>query len=207
LGYEYDIYVSYRRSDEDWVRWTQEHFVRLVRSLLQPGLGQVRIFVDQDIETGTAWPARLAQAHARSRILVPILCRDYFRSDWCQLELALMHDREKATNLRTVASPWGLIVPVVIDDGDCFPPEVRELQAEKLHEFANPFMRDGSPKQEAFAERLRTRVCPAIQDALGRVPAFDPAWEHVAHDHFIGVFRVQERVQDSVPIMSLAGMP
>ena len=99
MAYEYDFFISYRRSDDDWVRWTQEHFVRLLRSLLRPALGQVRVFVDQDIEAGTAWPPRLAQALARSRLMVPILCRDYFRSDWCQLELALMYHREQAVHL------------------------------------------------------------------------------------------------------------
>jgi hypothetical protein len=44
MGYEYDIFISYRRSDDDWVRWTREHFVHLLRSLLVPALGPVRVW-------------------------------------------------------------------------------------------------------------------------------------------------------------------
>lgn len=36
--------------DEDWVRWTRDNFVRPLRSLLRPALGDVRIFLDEQIE-------------------------------------------------------------------------------------------------------------------------------------------------------------
>jgi hypothetical protein len=36
---------------------------------------------DEQIETGSTWPAHLARAHTHSRLLIPILSRDYFRSD------------------------------------------------------------------------------------------------------------------------------
>ena len=205
MDYEYDIFISYRRSDDDWVRWTQEHFVRLLRSLLHPSLGRVRIFIDHDIEAGTAWPSRLAQALARSRLMVPILCRDYFRSEWCRMELAVMHHREQIADLRSAINPWGLIIPVIIDDGDCFPSVIRQMQSEKIHEYANPFMRDGSPKQEAFAERLRTRICPAIHAALAHVPPFDPGWELIAYGQLIDLFHVHDQTQTTVPTMSMVG--
>jgi len=31
--YKYDIFISYRRMDPDWLRWTQEVFIRTLRSL------------------------------------------------------------------------------------------------------------------------------------------------------------------------------
>ena len=116
--YEHDIFISYRRMNEDWIKWTRENFIRPLRSLLQPGLGSVKIFVDNQIETGASWPAYLARALARSRLLIPVLSRDYFNSDWCRLELALMHHREGLVNFRTPANSEVLILPVVIDDGD-----------------------------------------------------------------------------------------
>lgn len=200
--YVHDIFVSYRRADEDWVRWTQEHFVRPLRSLLSPALGQVDIFLDQSVETGATWPAYLAHALSRSRLLIPILCRDYFRSDWCRLELSLMHHRERSEHLRTTSNPWGLIIPVIIDDGDCFPMEIRQMQSEGIHEYANPFMRSDSPKQEALAERLRTRLCPAICTAMHQVPPFNPEWERMAHDGFSSMFEVHAQAQTAVPAMS-----
>lgn len=66
-----------------------------------------------------------------------------------------MHYREQAAKFRTLANPAGLIIPLVIDDGDCFPKEVQAMQAEPLHKFANPFIRIDSPKQEALAEILK----------------------------------------------------
>ncbi len=67
--YEHDIFISYRRMDEEWIHWTRNNFLRPLRSLLRPALGNVGIFVDDQIETGASWPARLARALARSRLL------------------------------------------------------------------------------------------------------------------------------------------
>jgi hypothetical protein len=201
--YENHIFVSYRRADEDWVRWTRENFERTLGSLLRPALGEVHIFVDEQIETGMTWPARLAQALARSRLLIPVLSRSYFLSAWCRLELAIMYDREQKAHLRTAANPWGLIIPVVIDDGDHFPPEIRQIQADYIHDFANPFIRFGSPKQQAFAERLHTKLCPSIQAALGNVPPFDPDWEQINLNQFEKVFLIKAVSQTVVPHLSL----
>lgn len=201
--YENHIFISYRRSDVDWVRWTRDNFVRALSSLLRVRMGTVNIFVDETIENGASWPNHLAMSLSRSRIMVAVLSRDYFQSDWCRLELALMHHREKAVNLRTAANPWGLIIPVVIDDGNCFPPEVQAMQGESLHAFANPFMRPDSPKQEAMAEVLRNKLCISIERALEVAPDFDPAWELVAHQQFEGVFQIHMQSQETVPSLTL----
>ena len=156
--YEHDIFVSYRRMDEEWVYWTQKNFLRPLRSLLRPALGEVRIFVDDRIETGASWPASIARAHARSRLMIPILSRDYFNSDWCRLELALMHHREQLLGYRTPAQDAVLILPVVIDDGDSFPPEVQAMQGEAIHQFAMPCMAINGLRQEEFAAYPKTMV-------------------------------------------------
>lgn len=207
LEYEHDIFVSYRRSDDDWVRWTRDNFVRALWSLLRPGLGRVRIYIDESIESGADWPHHLAQHLSRSKIMVAVLSRDYFKSDWCRLELALMRKREELTSFRTPVNPCGLIVPVVIDDGSRFPMEVQKMQLEPLHRFANPFIRPDSPKQEALAETLRERVCPVIERALDKVPDFDPSWEQIAHKQFEHMFQIQTQVQSSVPSLMLPQLP
>lgn len=206
-GYEHHIFVSYRRSDEDWVRWTRENFVRPLRSLLRPSLGDVSIFVDENLETGVSWPLRLAQALARSRLLIPVLSRSYFQSDWCRLELAIMYRREQTANFRTAANPWGLIIPVVIDDGDHFPPEIRQIQGDKIHDFANPFIRIDGHKHEAFAEHLRIVLIPSIQTALGKVPPYDPTWEQVSYDQFEKLFQIKTLSQTAVPHLSFGVTP
>jgi hypothetical protein len=73
VEYENDIFISYRRSDIDWVRWTRENFVRALSSLLRLRLGAVRVFMDETIEDGASWPNHLAMSLSRSRIMVAVL--------------------------------------------------------------------------------------------------------------------------------------
>jgi hypothetical protein len=201
--YEHDIFISYRRSDDDWVRWTRENFVRALSSLMRLRSGRIKVFLDETMEDGASWPGHLARSLSRSRIMVAVLSRDYFHSEWCRLELALMHHRERTGNFRTPANPWGLIVPVVIDDGHCFPPEVQAMQAEQLHAFANPFMRPESPRQEALAEVLKNKLCTSIERAIASAPPYDLAWEGFAHTQFEGVFRIQLQSQITLPSLVL----
>lgn len=200
--YEYHIFISYRRCDDDWVRWTRDNFVKPLRSLLRPALGDVRVFLDEQIETGAQWPMSLARAHSHSRLLVPILSRDYFNSEWCRLELALMYEREKQSGLRTPQEPEGLILPFVIDDGNTFPPEIQAIQGERIHAYANPWILPTSHRQEEFAAHLHT-WCPCLERALKRVPTYDPSWEHLAHQQFCDQFRIQIASQTTLPGLSL----
>jgi hypothetical protein len=205
--YEHQVFISYRRSDEDWVRWTRENFARALTSLLRPRLGNVSIYTDESIETGASWPHHLALHLSRSRLMVAVLSRDYFQSDWCRLELALMHHREQLTKFRTPENPSGLIIPVVIDDGESFPQEVKAMQGEPLHKFANPFIRIDSPKQEDLAEVLKEKLCPIIEMALTKVPGYDPAWEQLAHKQFENMFRIVAQRQTTVPSLVLPPLP
>lgn len=81
------------------------------------------------------------------------------------------------------------------------------MQAEPLHKFANPFIRIDSPKQEALAEILKDRVCPMIEKALTKVPAFDPAWEQIAHKQFEHMFQIHVQTQKTVPSLALPQLP
>lgn len=204
--YEHDIFISYRRMDKDWIRWTSENFLRPLRSLLRPGSGNLRIFVDDQIETGSSWPARLARAHTRSRLLIPVLSRDYFNSEWCRLELALMYHREDLVGYRTPAQDSVLILPLVIDDGDCFPPEVQAMQGERIHDFANPCMSTNGLRQEEFAAHLK-QWCPRVEEALQTIPNYDPAWEDIARAQFAEMFRIKVAAQKTLPSLSLLPIP
>lgn len=205
MPYDHDIFISYRRMDKMWVRWTCENFVDALRTLLRPALGNVQIFVDDQIETGASWPVALARAHARSRLLVPVLSRDYFGSEWCRLELALMHWREKHVSYRTPTTPDVLILPFIIDDGESFDPDVQVMQGERIHEFANPWIRPDSPRQEEFTEYLK-RWCPRVERALQSVPPFDPTWEGLNQQQFSTMFRIKVKQQKTLPGLSLLPM-
>ena len=56
--YEHDVFVSYRRADDAWVRWTRDNFARPLCSLLRPALGEVHTFIDENLEAGVTWPPR-----------------------------------------------------------------------------------------------------------------------------------------------------
>lgn len=118
-----------------------------------------------------------------------------------------MLERERANSLRNATNPFGLIIPIIIDDGECFPPEIQAMTGEALHEFANPFIRVDSPKQEALAEVLRTKVCPAIEKLLFRVPDYDPNWEKMAYKHFEALFQIQVKPQVTIPSLKLPQIP
>lgn len=205
--YEHHIFVSYRRSDEDWARWTRENFPRALAALLRPGIGNVKISIDSDIDAGASWPLHLARSLSRSRLMVALMSRAYFQSDWCLLELGLMQRREQEQALRTPEKPYGLIIPVVIDDGDCFPHAVQAMQNVALHEFANPFIRLDSPRQEALTEVLKRQLCPAIEKALEHVPPFDPSWADHASEHFTKTLKIQASKLTKTPSISLPQLP
>jgi hypothetical protein len=197
--YEHDIFVSYRRWDGDWVRWTQNSFVRPLRSLLMPTSGNVRVFVDVQIDAGSSWPATLGKELGHSRLLIALFCRDYFRSEWCTREISEMYRREREVGFRTTQKPEGLIIPVVIDDGTGYPVEAQAIQAIDIHLFANPFIREDSPKQEMFTEQLREFLCPTIERALSRVPPFDPKWVGRAASEFTELFSIHTKAQTTLP--------
>ncbi len=114
-----------------------------------------------------------------------------------------MHEREKVSGKRCADNPYGLIIPVVIDDGDCFPPEVQAMQPSKFHDFANPFMRPDSPRQEQMADKIREDICDAVEAAINQAPSFDAAWETIAHKQFEGVFHIQTPSQSTLPSLRL----
>jgi hypothetical protein len=94
-GYEYEIFISYPR------RIPVRGFViggfgpvleeQLALRLPQPP----KVFIDQkNLETGVRWPDALADIHAKSKVLIPVLIPAYFNSDWCVAEYESMLCRE-----------------------------------------------------------------------------------------------------------------
>ncbi|MCK5269160.1 MAG: toll/interleukin-1 receptor domain-containing protein [Sedimentisphaerales bacterium] len=205
--YKHQIFLSYRRSDKKWVSWTNDIFAVTLETLLRPALGNVSIFKDTVIETGRSWPSGLASALARSRIMLAVLSRDYFYSDWCRLEMSLMFHREKLVGFRTINNPSRLIIPVIIDDGDCFPREVQEMNCESMHDFANPFILKDTEKHTDMAEFLRKKVCPVIEKALSEVPDYDSSWNDITHKQIEHLFEIQAKTQKTLPSISLPEIP
>lgn len=144
--YLYDIFISYRHKGQA-MEWVRNHFHPLLEQRLPDSLPvqhELSVFIDLDIETGAAWPAKLRQALKNARCLVAVWSPEYFRSDWCLAEWQTMREREKLLGWRSEQNPQGLIYPVVFADGEHFPPEARAVQWRDLRawNYGAPAFRD-----------------------------------------------------------------
>ena len=120
--YEYDIFISYPH-ENDHLMWVHEFFLDKFSLYLKQELFRTpSIYVDKQRNMpGVTWPLGLKAALAQSKILLPIWSIDYFKSDWCRAECAVMLYREQQLQYRTVHKPEGLILPVRLFDGKGYP--------------------------------------------------------------------------------------
>jgi hypothetical protein len=195
MAYEYDAFISYRRT---WRKWIRNAFLPSLTFYLNEELAgeclQGKVFVDEnDIEEGAQWPAALAQAHSRARVLIPVLSRQFFQSDWCRVELGLMFDRASLTR---AATP--LVIPCVVHDGEHFPPEVAALQVKNLRNMAYPNIGADSPKKEELDVSI-SEWAPAIAKAVRGAPPHDAGWEAQATSAMSAAFAARYPVSESTP--------
>lgn len=141
-----------------------KYFIQMLRDALQPELrrASVKIFVDRyNLKEGGRWPRDLCDALAHSRILVPLLCAGYWESEWCKKELAIMLQREAECGITGRANS-GLIIPIIIHDGDRRPQIVKEIQsfvANRNHIRAHLSSKAGL---ERFAADVAIRIAECI---------------------------------------------
>lgn len=171
--YVYDVFVSYRHRGQA-MEWVKNHFYPLLEQRLPDCLPidhEPSIFIDLEIETGAAWPAKLCQALKSSRCLVAVWSPEYFRSDWCLAEWQTMRERERRLGWRTEQKPQGLIYPVVFADGEHFPQEARDVQWKDLRQwnYGAPAFRDtaGFLEFDREVQRVAGELSRIIQYAPG----------------------------------------
>lgn len=187
------MFVSYRRYAE-WPNWVENIFSPLFNHWLGEEIPGVKIFIDYDIETGESWPQSLGHALSQSRVLVPLLSRQYFSSPWCKLEFSHMLARENSCSFRTAQCPSGLIVPAHIHDGDSFPARARAIQAAQLQPFTNVRLSKESRTEELLSEEIR-RWVPDIAAAVRSAPPCQESWMNIAVQEFMQQFAAVEPVQ------------
>lgn len=116
-SYRYDVFVSYpqRGSLPQWVSQVLKPL--LEEKLEEAGLHDMpRVFVDtQSLNKPGDWPIHLSDAHARSRIIVPVLCAPYFQSGWCTSEWTNAFKREELELQRT-GKTLSLVHPLRFND-------------------------------------------------------------------------------------------
>jgi hypothetical protein len=158
MGYLHDIFISYRRHPET-LEWIREHFLPLLDhwvGLEMPQDPQIYVHeITGQIPAGTAWPTELGERIGASRILIALWSGAYLNSVWCTQELCLMIAREQETESRTVKNKYGLIVPVIVHDGDNIPQQLGLTQRMDIKAYYNTRMRRDSEKAEQLSDTIK----------------------------------------------------
>lgn len=177
MAYEYDIFISYR-NEFPINQWVFEHFLPFLDPYLKNRLKRdVEIFIDRRrILGGDAWPERIKNALAHTRCLVPIWSPMYFNSDWCLRECAVMRYREQQLGYRTLENPRGLIIPVTVFDGECFPQFAQEIEYLDCKEYLR--VGEGYKKTEKYVEfqDLLSEWTIDVSKAINNAPTWSSQW-------------------------------
>lgn len=189
MAYQWDVFLSYRRSN-DWPRFVEKHFLPMLQHWLDTVLGRKSdIFVDvHEIETGDAWPYRLADGLAHSRTMVCLWSKEYFSSKWCALELAQMLARRKL--LTGASGPPPLILAVLIHDSEKVDPILEDIQRFALQDYCNPWIAKGSRTAEHLSVEIR-RLAQHVGKALNTAPEYDDSWPDLVTAEFMRLFNAE----------------
>jgi len=130
MNYTYDIFLSYTRKHPH-SQWVNEVFYPLFVPYVEDALNcKITVFKDdREIKSGSDWENVILNSLLQSRIMVPILSPSYFMSEWCKREFQVFHYRQIKQGFMSEQNPYGLIVPIRINDGDFFPDCVKRIQS------------------------------------------------------------------------------
>jgi hypothetical protein len=178
MSYQNDIFISYRREKYAWTPWARDTFKVALESCLQRELGDPpNIFIDDQTPIGANFVSHLARTLARSKVMVALLSKDYFTSEWCVHELDLMMER---------AAGYDLIIPIVVHDGQTIPDAVCLLQYADFRDYAIPALCDAGLLHAEFWSKL-VKLAPRIGTAVEVAPDFNPKWELAFQQRLIDV--------------------
>jgi hypothetical protein len=183
MTYKYDIFVSYKKRTIT-PEWLSTYFLPMLVFYVEQHLcREIKYFLDTtEIDPGDSWSLRLQDGVAHSRILVPVWLPEYFTSSWCRKELAAMLLREEHYNLRTSSKPCGLIVPVQVHDGICFPDIAQKIQYAKFESFFTSCtgFRD-TPKFLKFENEVQ-QFSRTVAAAINFAPEWESKWKEYRWD-------------------------
>ena len=131
MGYDYELFLSYRRSPTVG-QWVKNHlYPRLIARLDEIAPGQVRVSCDLEVASGSRWPDELKRRLRRSSLLLAVWSADYFRSEWCMAEWKSFKKREQMLGLFARDNPRGLVYPVRYADGNYYDPEAQVTECKR----------------------------------------------------------------------------
>jgi hypothetical protein len=173
MPYEYEIFVSYRRSSVAG-KWVTGFLLPLLKARLnEQAPFEVRVSCDTEMEAGVRYPAELQSRLRGSGLLLAIWSADYFRSAWCMAEWRSFREREDRLGYFTRERPASLVYPIRYADGEYFHPEAKLAQCR--HDFSNlNYAFDGFPLTAKYME-FEDRVRQMAQELVGRLNDL-PVW-------------------------------
>ena len=187
MAYKYDIFISYRRNEEA-LRWIRKHFIPILQLRVEFELGRKPIlYIDEQLEAGTSWPVKLGEEIGQSRILIPLWSKNYLNSRWCTCEISHMVERENSVGYPRRTGGYGLIIPVVIHDGESMPPRISGIQKIEIQKCFNVRMSADSSKAEELDDRLNDAAA-GIATAIDKAPAWKKDWKIQAMNKFYKEF-------------------
>jgi len=104
---QYDVFISYSRSQGDWVA---ENVFKPLSALRKADGQPLKIFFDRtEIDLGEAFTAKYMWAIVESRVFVPVFSADYYGKNHCRNEMDLAFKRHVDKRLR--------IAPIALAEG------------------------------------------------------------------------------------------
>lgn len=198
MSYRWDVFISYRRNEETRF-WITEHFIPLLQLHLEMELArQVTLYLDDQLESGVSWPVGLGAALGSSRILIALWSGNYLSSPWCVEEFSQMLARERQAKIRTIEKPHGIVVPVLIHDGERFPNDLGHIQQYQLQRYFNVRMAKTGQRAEELDATL-SQHAPAIARCIENAPMWQKQWPQNAASELLALYRNTELVQSTVP--------
>jgi hypothetical protein len=154
VAYKYDIFFSYKHSEE-WRPWVFGNFLPALKDALRVELDRdIKLFLDVNEINPQQQHVKilissLGLALGYSRCMVAVWQPSYFESIWCWNECRSFAKRIKQD------SSWSPIFPVTIFNGEFFPPWARVFKSLYLSDCSSPAISSNSFIYDVFYEKIR----------------------------------------------------
>jgi hypothetical protein len=123
---------------------------------------------------------------------------NYLASEWCRQELTLMLDREKKHNARTVKNKYGLVIPIIVHDGESIPKVLASAQRLDTKDYFFAHMPSDSSKAAALEGLIATHA-KGIAEAIRRAPRWEKNWPIRAAARLLSAFEHRQGSQRTLP--------
>lgn len=175
-NYQHDLFVSFH-TPSVYKDWLLHSFLPVIKTQLQLERGETKLFFfPEQMRPGLKWPQQLKEGLAYSRCLISLWCPGYFQSEWCLREWRTMVRRERELKISLVGQRAGLVVPIVIGDGDTFPDEAKKTEWIDVKDYVidGPGFRE-TKKYVEFQEKIKEWI-PRIVKAIEMAPPWQETW-------------------------------